>query len=112
MGGRASKQKGNRFERECVERAIAKGLQAKRAWGSNGGALGEHEEVDILFTVGAFKWKAQAKVRKQMPGLLRPTEHVDIQVVKEDRGETFVVLKYDAFLDLLRLQQIADKVTA
>ena len=31
-----SKQKGNRFEREIVDKAKDRGLDAKRAWGSNG----------------------------------------------------------------------------
>ena len=37
-----SKQKGNRFERLVVEMTKDSGLAAKRAWGSNGEAMGEH----------------------------------------------------------------------
>ena len=35
-----SKAKGNRFERQIVQDIEGKGLKAKRAWGSNGEALG------------------------------------------------------------------------
>ena len=35
-----SKQKGNRFERECVEVAKDKDVRAIRAWGSAGRSLG------------------------------------------------------------------------
>ena len=42
-----SKEKGNRFERLCVNLALAKDLSAQRAWGSDGRSMGEHQEVDI-----------------------------------------------------------------
>ena len=43
-----SKAKGNRFEREIVNKMTSLGIKAKRAWGSNGASLGMHEEVDVL----------------------------------------------------------------
>ena len=43
-----SKAKGNRFERLVVDMSKDAGVPAKRAWGSNGAALGMHEEVDVL----------------------------------------------------------------
>ena len=46
-GGRAPKQKGNRIERECVNIAKESGIEAKRAWGSDGRSLGWTEEVDV-----------------------------------------------------------------
>jgi len=40
-----SKAKGNRFEREIVNTVLSSGFKkCKRAWGSNGAALGMHEE--------------------------------------------------------------------
>ena len=59
-----SKQKGNRFENELVDLAKGYGLSAQRAWGSNGRAMGEHEEVDCKieeFTVQAKRRKSIAK---------------------------------------------------
>ena len=55
-----SKAIGNRFERQIVDRAKHFDLKAKRAWGSNGMALGEHPEVDCIIDGS----KIQAKVRK------------------------------------------------
>jgi Holliday junction resolvase len=93
-----SKVKGSGFEREVVKSALEVGLAAKRAWGSNGEALGEHEEVDVLLE----QLKLQCKRRKKLPAILTPSEHVDGQVVREDRGKTYIVLPFDKFLLLLR----------
>jgi|TARA_R100001443_G_scaffold7289_2_gene16529 hypothetical protein len=94
-----SKQKGNRFERECVGMAKEKDLKAQRAWGSDGRSLGEHEEVDLLIN----KHKAQCKVRKRIAKWLKPSEEVDIQIVKEDRGEVYVIQKYEDWLEREKL---------
>ncbi|CAB4120931.1 hypothetical protein UFOVP1_40 [uncultured Caudovirales phage] len=48
-----NKIKGNTFERNFVEKCKRHGLDAKRAWGSNGLSLGEAQEVDCL--VEGFK---------------------------------------------------------
>ena len=42
-----SKQKGNRVERLIVDIFKEYNWDVRRAWGSNGQALGHHEEVDI-----------------------------------------------------------------
>lgn len=83
-----SKAKGNRFEREIVDAIEIHEVKAVRAWGSNGKAIGQHEEVDIL--VGG-EIKVQAKVRKALPKWIKPSEHVDVQIIKEDRGKIYVV---------------------
>jgi hypothetical protein len=90
-----SKAKGNRFEREIVEAIELHEVKAVRAWGSNGKALGEHEEVDILID---NEIKVQAKVRKVLPKWIKPSEHVDIQVIKEDRGKIYVVQELNDWL--------------
>ena len=90
-----SKQKGNRFERLCVDKAQSYGVGAERAWGSNGRALGMHEEVDVL--VGS-NFKIQAKCRKKIASFLIPTEHVDAVICKEDRGEMLIIMRLDDVL--------------
>tara|TARA_R100000655_G_scaffold2758_5_gene10733 strand:+ start:126 stop:443 length:318 start_codon:yes stop_codon:yes gene_type:complete len=87
-----SKDKGNRFEREIVNTCKDAGLDAKRAWGSNGRSLGWHEEVDVLL---GKTFKIQAKCRKKLADFLLPTEHVDAVVCKQDRGETLIILRFD-----------------
>ena len=90
-----SKAKGNRFEREIVLDCQAYDIPATRAWGSNGNSIGHHEEVDVLIDNSI---KVQAKCRKKLPDYLKPNENVDIQVVKEDRGKTLVIMSFDDWL--------------
>jgi len=91
-----SKQKGNRFERMIVDKAKSYGIGAERAWGSNGRSLGMHEEVDVLLEGDL---RIQAKCRKKIAEWLKPSEVVDAVVVKEDRGETYIILRFDEILD-------------
>ena len=90
-----SKQKGNRFERLIVDKAKSYGVDGERAWGSNGRSLGMHEEVDVLLEGDL---RIQAKCRKKIAEWLKPSEVVDAVVVKEDRGETYIIIRYDEFL--------------
>ena len=92
-----SKQKGNRFERECVDIAIGKGLSSKRAWGSDGRSMGQNEQVDLMVE----KYKVQCKVRKRVAKWLKPTEEVHIQLVKEDRGQIYVIQRYEEWLEMV-----------
>ena len=93
-----SKRKGNRYERELVNQAVTCGIPAKRAPGSNGEAIGEHAEVDIV--IGGFR--GQAKIRKSIASYITPSEHVDFQVLRENGGTSFVVLEWWDYLDLLK----------
>ena len=87
-----SKAKGNRFEREIVDKAKDRGLKySQRAWGSNGMSLGEHPEVDCLID----GYKVQAKVRKKLPAYLIPSKEVDAVVFKQDSGEILMLVRYE-----------------
>ena len=90
-----SKEKGNRFEREIVSKCDIWDIKSVRAWGSNGRALGMHEEVDVLID---DKIKVQAKVRHRLPMYLKPTEEVDCVVFKEDRGDIYIMMRFDDWL--------------
>ena len=96
-----SKRKGNGFERELVELAEKSGLPAKRAWGSNGEALGHHAEVDLLID----SKRIQAKRRKALPAYLQPNENVDAVAFRQDRGEPLVLVTLWEYLDLLKGQK-------
>ena len=91
-----SKVKGNTFEREVVRLFESYDIGCKRAWGSNGQALGMHEEVDCL---AEGDLRIQAKRRKKIAEWLKPTEVVDAVVVREDRGENYIILRYNEFCD-------------
>ena len=90
-----SKAKGNRFEREIVEAVELHDVKCVRAWGSNGRALGHQEEVDILIDDDI---KVQAKGRKALPKWIKPSQEVDVQIIKEDRGKIYVVQELNDWL--------------
>ena len=108
-----SKSKGNRFERAIVDSIQHHGTkrEAQRAWGSNGEALGMHAEVDLIFSEklgGEFReqwnytYKVQAKCRKNIAQFLKPSQNVDMQIVKEDRGKTYAIIELDKLLELIQ----------
>ena len=103
-----SKEKGSRFERQIVQMCTEKDIPSKRAWGSNGQSLGMAEEVDVLIDSDI---KVQAKVRKSMGAWMLPSSEVDLQVIKRDRGETLVVMRFDDWLnDYRRLMELEKRV--
>lgn len=93
-----SKRKGNNFEREIVNQAKAEGVDAERAYASNGKALGLPETVDCK--IGPFA--VQAKRRKKIAAFMKPDLGADVQIIREDRGPALVVIPFDLFLKLLK----------
>ena len=89
-----SKTKGNKFERDVVNKAKEFGLESKRAYASNGESLGMHAEVDLIIE----DYRIQAKIRKSIASYLLPNENVDAQVIRQDRGEAYVVLRLEDWL--------------
>ena len=101
----SSKRKGNRYEREVCEDAVEAGLDAQRAWGSDGRALGEAEGVDLVIeTEEGERWCVQAKRRKSIAQYLDPPEGADLTVIREDYGDSLCVLPLHDLLDLLQAQ--------
>jgi|TARA_R100001480_G_scaffold152735_1_gene155136 Holliday junction resolvase len=92
-----SKAKGNRFERLVVNMASDAGLTSKRAYASNGMSLGLEEDVDCL--VGEYK--VQCKTRKRIANWIKVPESCDVTAVKEDRGNTYIVIRYEDWLKLI-----------
>ena len=94
-----SKAKGNRFERLVVNMASNAGLTSKRAYASNGISLGLAEDVDCL--VGGYK--VQCKTRARIAKWIKVPESCDVTAVKEDRGDTYIVIRYNDWLDLIKM---------
>jgi hypothetical protein len=92
-----NKVKGTGFERELVKEAQAIGLQAKRAWGSNGEAMGFTKEVDLLIE----DVKLQAKRHKKLPAWLSMIG-VDGVVFRENHGDTYVMITWNQYLSILK----------
>jgi hypothetical protein len=105
-----NKVRGNNLERLVVARFVEAGRPAKRAWGSNGKSLGQHEEVDVMVyetevdlmtgrEVHAEDLKIQCKSRKKIPQFLGLTEHVDATVFKEKAGTMYIMFRLDDFIE-------------
>ena len=93
-----SKAKGSRFERECLQIAQNHGFTGERAYGSNGRALGESETVDLVIYANGDKVKVQCKVRKKIAKYIHIPKDCDVTILKEDRGEIYVVQRYNDWL--------------
>jgi len=109
-----SKVKGNKFERDCCKKAELFEIPAKRAWASDGRSLGLDSEVDIV--VGDKEYNdemhVQCKIRKRLPEYIFPKNNViDSHLIREDRGETYIVLRYDDYLsEMRRYRQLKKKL--
>jgi len=100
----ASKEKikGNRVEREVVGEFVGKGIEAKRAWGSDGKSLGLHSEVDCVALINNTEFKIQVKARKKIGKLYLPdTDKVDAHVVKMDRHKLVIILELEKFIEVI-----------
>ena len=100
-----SKIKGNKFERDVVKKAELFEIDGKRAWASDGRSLGLDAEVDVV--IGSKKYKdemhIQCKIRKRLPEYIFPkNDAIDCHLIREDRGETFIVLRYEDYLAEMR----------
>lgn len=92
-----NKVRGNNLEREIVKYLGTLGVESKRAWGSNGNAIGQHQEVDILVK---DNFKLQVKRKKKLPDWLGMTEHVDAVVFREDgkQKHKYIMLRLEDFV--------------
>ena len=86
----SSKNKGSRFERLIVKTCELHDIPARRAYASDGRALGCHSEVDVLIN-------DDIKVTVEDVELV-VKENVDVQIVKQDRGATMVIMEINDFL--------------
>lgn len=119
-----NKVRGNVVEKEVVKAFQKAGHEAKRAWGSDGRALGLTEDIDVLtWRDGGFSGgfgaaseirggvpvyfpdkdstdilKIQCKRKKKLPDWLGFSKNVDAVVVREDRGQLFIIMKLEDYL--------------
>jgi len=93
-----NKIKGSNFEREIVNLAAAKGMTAKRAYASNGRALGEAEAVDCVIE----GYRIQCKRRKKLASFLQIPEGCDVVSFRQDNGESLILMPIDMFLSFIK----------
>lgn len=89
-----NKKRGKKLEADAVTMAKEMGLSARRAWGSNGEALGEHAEVDVIIESLRF----QSKMKKKLPKWLLNHETVDGSIIRMDNHAPMVVISLETFL--------------
>ena len=104
-----SKVKGNKFERDCCKKAELFEIPAKRAWASDGRSLGLDSEVDIVVGDKDYndEMHVQCKIRKRLPTYIFPKDDaIDSQLIREDRGEAYIVIRYDDYLAEMRRYRV------
>ena len=99
------KDKGNRFEYQVRDMFIDKGIECKRAYASDGRSLGHQENVDVVAYVDNQEITIQCKSRKKITQVLMPDDNVYAQVIKQDYGKAYAVIRLDDFIDLLNDKQ-------
>lgn len=103
MSGKASRDKGARFEREVVNGFKFFGLDARRT--AYSGAM-DWEKGDIRVTPsypGAERaLSGECKRRASLPVIFNELGEHDFLAVKEDRGQILIVLRFKDFAELLQ----------
>lgn len=94
-----NKQRGYELEHELEVVAKAEGLDAIRAYGSNGRAIGETQGVDLRIA----KKRIQAKRHKKFPLWLQVPEGADYVVFREDYAKPVIQIP---FIDWCKLKKI------
>lgn len=103
MSGNHSRNKGYRFEAELVNAVKEHGLEARRI-PLSGAAEGFPGDVEIIAGFdGKTKFTGELKRRKNLPEwIVKALSDHDFMAMREDRGSTLVVLRFDKFLELLQ----------
>ena len=96
--GKRNRTRGFQFERDCVNEAKAAGFEAERMWGSDGQSKGLPSNVDIIIEGRHFQCKRKKRIAKD----ILPDSNIYGQVIRQDRDEAFVVIRYSDFLKLLK----------
>jgi len=96
-----NKVKGNNYEREVRNQAAERGIDAKRAYASDGRALGHCEGVDLDIAGTRIQAKKRKKLLAGIKKDFLPGEGVDAVVFRENRGISHITMRLDYWLDLL-----------
>ena len=96
------KIKGNNFELKVRNMFNDVDIECVRAWGSDGRSLGMHEEVDVLATHKGIKYTIQCKVRKRIAKFFKPSEDIYAQVMQEDYGQPYAVIRLKDLIQLIK----------
>lgn len=92
------KRKGYDYEREIVNKAREAGLEAERAYASDGRSLGLTPGVDVVIN----GMPCQCKRVKRVAEYIKPSNDVHAQIIRGDREESYVVIRLEDFLKCLK----------
>jgi hypothetical protein len=88
-----------------VEAAEAAGLEAERAFASDGRSLGETEATDVLIRHPEANvsdcTRVQCKRRANVGSYLQ-SDDTDVTVIREDYGDSLAIVPLEDLLDLLK----------
>ena len=93
-----NKRIGNKFERDLVNMAKDLGLNAVRAYASDGRSLGKSEKVDVMIEEVTI----QAKKRKNIAEYIKIPDGVDMVVIRENRGKPLAIVPFEKILRLIK----------
>lgn len=101
-----NKKRGNEAEYYIREQLQEKGFEVDRGWGSDGRAMGEHEEVDLRINHTPSPELIQVKRRKAVAAYIIPSENVTAQMLYIDRSpgvkrQVLAVVTLDRYMELL-----------
>ena len=104
-GGKASRDKGNRRERELVRRHIDMGVHAERV-PLSGAAGGDFSGDARVYAFGVNEWplNGEVKARANGAGFTQVSKWLgtnDVLFLVKDRAEPIVALSWDAWTRLL-----------
>lgn len=103
MSGRHSRNKGYRYEAELVNAFKELGLKAVRVPLSGGTDYAKGDVEVIAGFDGKTKYLCEAKRRKNLPKwAVDCLGDNDALVMRGDRGESLVVLRFETFAELLQ----------
>jgi Holliday junction resolvase len=103
------RQKGDRFERDCIHQLKELGVQAERVplSGSAGGSFTGDIRIDLPLTTLEIECKTRARAWKDLFDWLKNDKHPPFALfIKADRTDTLVVLSLEDFTRLLKQEII------
>jgi len=99
MSGKSSRTKGFGYEREVVNQIKQAGLDARRMFGSDGRSSGLSADTDI-YVDGRYSF--QLERTKTIRAKYRPTDGTVGSIFREDKGESFALIRLDFLIELLK----------
>lgn len=101
--GRSQRQKGDRYERELVNEFKDRGLSAQRVPLSGATAYAKGDIEIIAGFDGKTKFVGECKRRKNLPEWIESAiGENDFMAMREDNGDTLIVLRLGTFAELLQ----------